>query len=65
MAFSDLESIEPRLVATAAQLIRSHGDAAAKERLKKRFASMPLWQEFRGSGIDDYNILRIAEGRGP
>jgi hypothetical protein len=62
-AWGDLDSIEPRLVATAAQLIASHGGGVARERLKKHFASSPLWQQFRGSGIDDYNILRIAEGK--
>jgi hypothetical protein len=60
ISFGDLDSIEPRLVATAAQLIATHGDAAAKERLHKHFASAPLWGEFRGSGVDDYNILRIV-----
>jgi hypothetical protein len=63
MTWGDLDSVEPRLVATAAQLIATHGDAAAKERLKKRFASSPIWQQFRQSGIDDYHILRIAEGK--
>jgi hypothetical protein len=64
VAFGDLESIEPRLVATAAQVIAAHGDAAAKERLRLRFATSPLWSEFRGSGVDDYNILRIAGWKG-
>jgi hypothetical protein len=62
-AFADLDSIEPRLVATAAHLISSHGDKRIKELMKKLFASKPLWQEYRGSGIDDYNILRIVEGK--
>jgi hypothetical protein len=59
-AFADLESTEPRLVATAAHLIATHGDAAAKARLKKLFAAAPLWLAFRDSGIDDYNILRTV-----
>ena len=62
VAFDDLDSIEPRLVATAAQVIARHGDAASKERLKRRFTGAPLWQTLQGSGIDDYNILRITKG---
>jgi hypothetical protein len=59
-AFDDLESTEPRLMATAAHLIATHGDTAAKARLKKLFAAAPLWGAFRDSGIDDYNILQIV-----
>jgi hypothetical protein len=59
-AFEDLESTEPRLVATAAHLIATHGDAQALVRLKKFFAASPLWHAFRDSGIDDYNILRTV-----
>ncbi len=62
-AFADLESIEPRLVATAAQLIRTHGDTAAREKLRKTILGRPLWNEFRTSGVDDWNILRIVEGK--
>ena len=60
IAFADLRSTEPRLVATAAHLIATHGDATAKARLKKFFESSPLWRAFRDSGIDDYNILRTV-----
>ena len=64
VAFADLDSIEPRLVATAAQLIAAHGDTAAKDRLKKKFAGEPLWDVFRHSGVDDYNILRTVREAG-
>lgn len=60
-AFEDLQSTEPRLVATAAHLIAKHGDRAAKDRMKKFFEASPLWQAFRDSGIDDYNILATVE----
>jgi hypothetical protein len=59
-AFEDLSSLEPRLVATAAHLIARHGDPAGRERLKKFRDDSPLWSQFAGSGIDDYNILRIV-----
>jgi hypothetical protein len=59
-AFEDLSSIEPRLVATAAHAIARHGDPAARQRLKSFFDESPLWAEFAGSGIDDYNILRMV-----
>jgi hypothetical protein len=59
-AFEDLRSTEPRLVATAAHLIATHGDREAKVRMKKFFEASPLWQAFRDSGIDDYNILRTV-----
>jgi hypothetical protein len=60
VAFDDLNSPEPRLIATAAHLIAAHGDGAAKARLKAYFAAAPTWSLFRDSGIDDYNILRIV-----
>lgn len=65
-SFEDLESIEPRLVATAVHLIVTHGSAEQKKKLRQRFASSALWQQFKQSGIDDYNILRMVEeaGRG-
>jgi hypothetical protein len=59
-AFEDLESTEPRLVATAAHLIATRGGAPDRARLKKFFAASPLWRSFRDSGIDDYNILRTV-----
>lgn len=59
-AWEDLSAHEPRLVATATHLIASHGDAPAKERLKKFFRDSPFWMAFLDSGIDDYNILRLA-----
>jgi len=59
-AFADLTAAEPRLVATAAQVIASNGDAAARARLRDAFRGSPLWREFLDSGIDDYNILRIV-----
>lgn len=59
-AFGDLAATEPKLVATAATLIATHGDAAAKERMRRFFAESPLWREFIDSGIDDHNILRIV-----
>jgi hypothetical protein len=58
--FEDLESTEPRLVATAAHLVATKGDSGARARLKKFFAASPLWRTFRDSGIDDYNILRTV-----
>jgi hypothetical protein len=60
VAFDDFKSSEPRLVATAAHLVATHGDAAAKDRMKKFFQASPLWGTFRDSGIDDYNILRTV-----
>jgi hypothetical protein len=58
--WDDLNSIEPKLVATAEQLIVAHGDAAAKERLRSFFRRSPLWLEFNGSGLDVHNILEAA-----
>jgi hypothetical protein len=67
IAFDDLASTEPRLVAAAVHLIAMHGDTRAKTRMKKFFTASSLWGAFRESGIDDYNILRmvslIDEGR--
>jgi hypothetical protein len=60
LAFDDLKSPEPKLVATAATLIAQRGDAAAKERMRKVFRQAPLWREFHDSGIDDHSILRIV-----
>jgi hypothetical protein len=60
IAFHDLKSPEPKLVATAARLIADHGDAAARARMKAIFRQSPLWREFRDSGIDDHNILRLV-----
>jgi hypothetical protein len=59
-AFADLKSPEPKLVATAARLIANHGDATARERMRKLFRQAPLWREFRDSGIDDHTILRTV-----
>ncbi len=59
-AWDDLDSIEPKLVATAQQLIAAHADAAAGQRLRKFFRRSPLWLEFEGSGLDDHNILESA-----
>jgi len=59
-AFDDLHAAEPKLVATAARLIATHGGAAACERMRKVFKQAPLWREFRESGIDDHNILRTV-----
>src|SRR5262249_38819420 len=64
VASDDLDSIEPRLVATAARLIAAHGSAAAKGRLRKRFAASPLWREFRGSGGGGYKNPRGGGGGG-
>jgi hypothetical protein len=58
--WDDLNSIEPKLVATAEQLIITHGDAAAKKRLRSFFRRSPLWLEFADSGLDDHNILEAA-----
>lgn len=41
-AFDDLRAAEPKLVATAARLIAGHGDAAARERMRKLFRQSPL-----------------------
>lgn len=60
LVFDDLRSTEPKLVATATRLIVEHGNAAQRERLKKFFARSPLWKEFRDSGIDDHNLLKLA-----
>jgi hypothetical protein len=60
VAFADLKSAEPKQVATAARLIATHGDPAAKERMRQVFRRAPLWREFRDSGIDDHNILRTV-----
>jgi HEAT repeat protein len=59
-AWDDLNSVEPKLVATAQQLIAAHADAAAQERLRNFFRRSPLWLEFDGSGLDDHNILETA-----
>lgn len=64
-AFEDLSAAEPKLVATAAHLIARHGNQAAKTRMRKFFTDAPLWSEFVGSGIDDHNILRLAEVKTP
>lgn len=60
-AFEDLSAAEPKLVATAVHLIARHGNPSARARVKKFFTEAPLWSEFLGSGIDDHNILRLAE----
>lgn len=60
LAFEDLLSTEPKLVATAARLIVEHGTPSQREQLKKFFARSPLWKEFRDSGIDDHNLLETA-----
>lgn len=60
VAFADLGALEPKLVATAAQLIARHGDDAARQRMRKLFRASPLWREFVDSGIDDHNILGLV-----
>jgi hypothetical protein len=60
VAFGDLSATEPKLVATAATLIATHGDQEGRERMRRFFRESPLWREFLDSGIDDHNILRIA-----
>jgi hypothetical protein len=60
LAWEDLQSLEPKLVATAAALIAQHGTAADRKRLKDHFRDQPLWLEFIDSGIDDHNILELA-----
>ena len=59
-AFEDLNATEPKLIATAARLIRDHGSVQQKQRMKKKFLEAPLWKQFTESGIDDHNILRYA-----
>jgi len=63
VAFEDLQTLEPKLVATAATLIARHGDEVGRQRMRRFFADSPLWREFLDSGIDDHNILKIAELR--
>lgn len=60
LALDDLASTEPKLVATAARLIRTHGDEPARSRLHRFIAGAPLWREFADSGLDDHNILEWA-----
>jgi hypothetical protein len=59
-AFADLDSPEPKLIATAAELIKANGDAAARKRMEIFFRRSPLWLEFRASGLDDHNLLEAA-----
>lgn len=59
-AFQDLAATEPKLVATAAELIAAHGDPFARERLQQFFRRTPLWLEFKDSGLDDHNLLHAA-----
>lgn len=60
VAFDDLSSTEPKLVATAARLIRTYGSAEQQQRMVKFFKRSPLWELFRNSGIDDHNILKYS-----
>lgn len=60
VAFEDLNSPEPKLVATAAHLIFKFGDATERERARQFFGQTPLWLQFKDSGIDDNNLLRIG-----
>jgi len=57
-AFDDLKSAEPKLVATAVELIRTHGNPPQRAWLIEHFRARPLWQQFRDSGLDDHGILR-------
>jgi len=59
-AFKDLAAGEPKLVATAARLIATHGSAADKDLMRTLFQQAPLWRAFQESGIDDHNILRLV-----
>jgi hypothetical protein len=59
-AWEDLDSTEPKLVATAARLIAAHGTADDRRQLEQHFRRTPLWLEFRVSGLDDHNILETV-----
>jgi len=59
-AFEDLAAAEPKLVATAAQLLRRHGTPEQVARLEAWFAGRPAWRLFEGSGIDDHLIPYYA-----
>ena len=59
-AFDDLSADEPKLVATAASLVKQHGTPDERKQMHEFFASSPFWRQFEHSGIDDHNILRNA-----
>ena len=56
-ALEDLAAEEPKLVATAAQLIGEYGTSEQKQAMRGKFQTESLWREFRHSGADDHNIL--------
>jgi hypothetical protein len=61
IASESLSASEPKTVATAARLIRTHGSDDLQRRMMNFFKRSPLWELFRNSGIDDHNILKYSE----
>ncbi len=61
IALESLAASEPKIVATAARLIRVHGSDDQQRRMMTFFKRSPLWELFRSSGIDDHNILKFSE----
>lgn len=57
----NLESDEPKLIATAVRLVLDHGSQTQQAVLRAYFARSKIWQQFRDSGIDDHNLLRMLE----
>jgi hypothetical protein len=58
-AFTDLAGNQPKLVATAAALIREHGDKIQRKRLAA-FLSGPYWWTFSHSYLDEHGIVSHA-----
>jgi hypothetical protein len=58
-AFEDLKSDVPKLVATAAALIREHGTATQRKRLAV-IQARRYWYHFSHSGLDQHGIVSHA-----